>query len=304
MKITDLLNPAYVYSRRDRIVPYLRAKTNETVAKASETLHLHHMRIYMAMHGLGITANDRLLAALKGRYKDKRCFVIGNGPSLRIEDLNKLGENDDITIASNKIYLAFEETNWRPTYYTVADLLVAENNAHQIKKLDQVKLFPENLKLILGESRDLDCRGTSLYYRSLKGGEYDENGNYIFRFSSNALDGFHVGQTVTNLNIQLAYYLGCNPIYIIGIDGVYETPSTTKRHDKYGQVLVSQGEESHFHKDYRKPGETWSIPKPDYHEISYQCCRRFLESCGVKILNASRRSFVKAFERVDLDSIL
>ena len=91
---------------------------------------------------------------------------------------------------------------------------------------------------------------------------------------------------------------------MIGIDGIYQNPLKTTRHYNYSKVFVSQGEVNHFVKNYRKPGETWCIPKPEYHEIAYQCSRRFLESRGVSILNASRRSFVKAFERVDLDSIL
>ena len=42
------------------------------------------------------------------KYEGKRCFIIGNGPSLKLEDLNRL--KNEITIASNKIYLIFNKT--------------------------------------------------------------------------------------------------------------------------------------------------------------------------------------------------
>ena len=49
----------------------------------------------------------------KNLHKGKRGFIIGNGPSLKINDLDM--PKNDISIASNKIYLAFNQTKWRPT---------------------------------------------------------------------------------------------------------------------------------------------------------------------------------------------
>jgi len=291
MKALKLLNPAHVYRRRSRIVPYLYASTIQRILR------------FTARHGICLSANERSLAALKGRHFGKRCFVIGNGPSLRIKDLSKLKENGEVTIASNKIYLAFEETDWRPTYYTVADVLVAENNHEAIKNLNLVKFFPDHFKTILGRSGDTDCNGIQLYYRMLQQ-KYDMKGNYIPTFCPNPLIGFHIGETVTNINIQLAYYIGCNPIYLIGIDGSYNLPATTVKHHIYEQVFVSEGEINHFLADYRKKGETWCIPKPDDHECAFSNSNTFLKANGVTVLNASRKSVVKAFDRVDLDSIL
>ena len=71
---------------------------------------------------------------LKDIHKGKRGFVIGNGPSLKIEDLDNL--NNEITIASNKIYLAFEETKWRPKFYTVADPILWPKIKNKILNYD------------------------------------------------------------------------------------------------------------------------------------------------------------------------
>ena len=56
------------------------------------------------------------------------------GQVLAIEDLNKLKK--EITIASNKIYLAFDETNWRPNYYTVADQILWPKIKDELKNID------------------------------------------------------------------------------------------------------------------------------------------------------------------------
>ena len=48
-------------------------------------------------------SNQILLKELKGKYKGKRCFVVCNGPSLRTEDLTKIHNAGDISIATNMI---------------------------------------------------------------------------------------------------------------------------------------------------------------------------------------------------------
>ena len=46
----------------------------------------------------------RLLKALKGIHNNKRCFIIGNGPSLAIHDLDILLKWKEISFAFNRIY--------------------------------------------------------------------------------------------------------------------------------------------------------------------------------------------------------
>ena len=98
MKIAKLLNPFYVYRRGFVELEYL-----------------------MLRHGLRASLNYQKLAALKDKHQGKRAFIIGNGSSLRISDLDRL--TGEITFACNKIYLAFDQTQWRPTYYVAGDRL-------------------------------------------------------------------------------------------------------------------------------------------------------------------------------------
>lgn len=275
------------------------------INKISFHLSLLRNRLFriIARRGIVISNNEKKLIALKNRHLGQRCFIVGNGPSLRIEDLDKLSQNGDITIASNKIFLAFKDTDWRPTYYSVADLLVAENNSTTINSLNLTKLFPDHFRSYFGcETRKKKHNGVHMYYRMLKQ-KYDNN-NYLPYFSDDPLIGLHVGETVTNVNIQLAYYLGCNPIYLIGIDGKYRIPQKTSKHHIHGKVLISDGEKNHFHPDYHEKGESWCIPKTDAHECAFKYSKQFLESKGITILNASRETAVKAFDCIKLNTIL
>ena len=72
------------------------------------------------LSGAGLR-NKRLLASLRGKYADKRCFVICNGPSLRPEDLTKIHEAGDISIGMNMIGRAYKATPWRATFLSATD---------------------------------------------------------------------------------------------------------------------------------------------------------------------------------------
>lgn len=63
--------------------------------------------------------NRRWLDRLKDSHKGERCFVIGNGPSLQADDLEKL--KNEFTFAANRIYDMFKLTDWRPNMYLAVD---------------------------------------------------------------------------------------------------------------------------------------------------------------------------------------
>lgn len=67
------------------------------------------------------TKYGKQLALYKGKFTEKRCFLIGNGPSLRAEDLTRLHEAGEITFAFNRIYNIFDQTPWRPNFFISQD---------------------------------------------------------------------------------------------------------------------------------------------------------------------------------------
>ena len=118
--------------------------------------HLTHwascpIRRRLAAAGRPLSDRDRRLYALKDRHRGRRGFVIGAGPSLSPADLSRL--RDETTFASNKIYLAFDDTDWRPTYYSVVDVLVARHNAEKIRALELTHVHSVHVRPALGPDR-------------------------------------------------------------------------------------------------------------------------------------------------------
>lgn len=92
------------------------------------------------------TAAGKLLAAYKDIYTGQRCFLIGNGPSLRAEDLTRLHEAGEITFAFNRVYNIFEQTPWRPTFYISQDEKMLAGCADVVNGLDlPAKFIPIQL---------------------------------------------------------------------------------------------------------------------------------------------------------------
>ena len=75
----------------------------------------------------------RKLNALKDTHSGERCFIIGNGPSLKNTDLSKL--KDEFTIGMNRFYLAFPELGFTTSLLLTVNDLVIEQCAQDIRAL-------------------------------------------------------------------------------------------------------------------------------------------------------------------------
>lgn len=274
MKAHYLLNPVYVAQRRDRIGPYLQRTLNRL--------------------NLPVTANDRRLKRLKNAHRGQRGFIIGAGPSLRISDLELLKQ--EITFGCNKIYLAFDQTAWRPTYYSVLDVILAKQNFQQIQQLDLPKIFSCWVKPYFAEAQDIT------WLRHLA--HPVENGAHFPQFSTNALAGVYGGWTVIYTQLQLAFYMGFQEIYLLGVDFSFSIPPASGQTSAHGAVIEHQGEINHFHPNYRRPGEQWTAPQLDLQRQAFNCARQAFAAHGRAVYNASRQTALDVFPRCDFDELM
>jgi hypothetical protein len=297
MEVRKVLNPLYIYRNRDRIRPYLSWRLSQ-LQRCARSLTRPLGRVHLALNEIGIpvTPNEYRLRKLKDIHRGERAFVIGMGPSLRISDLDRL--KGEINFACNKVYLAFDETGWRPTYYSVADLILAEQNEAEITRLDVRKILGSNVRTVFGASNDIT------YMRQIGNPWHD--GKPQVRFSRNVLAGVNGGWTILYLQLQLAYFMGIREVYLIGVDFSFEVPEVTGEITALGeQVLEHTGEEvNHFHPDYRKPGEKWTMPKLTYQYMAFQSAKRAFEEAGGVIVNASRETALDVFPLADFDSVV
>jgi len=234
------------------------------------------------------------LAALKDKYSGKRCFILGNGPSLNQTDLDQLG--NEFTFAVNGIF--HKNLPFDPTFYVVEDTAFMDENLEPIRAMKaDYKLFPTIYRQKLGQDA-----GVSAFF-AMNRGFYEKTSPYfcVPRFSFDAAKQVFCGQSVTHINLQLAHYFGFDEVYLVGMDFSYEIPSSAKRK---GDIIVStQADPNHFHPDYFGPGRTWKDPKLDRVKLNYQLARDVFAASGRRIFNASVGGKLDVFPRVDFDAL-
>ena len=234
-------------------------------------------------------ASDRWMMDMRGYHRGERAVIVGNGPSLAAGDLDRL--RGEICFASNKIHLAFGETEWRPSYWSCTDVLVARNNREILSATripGCVKVFGDS---VMGEFVTCD---DIIWIREIP--------TEVPHFSRDLRMGGFGGYSVIYYQLQLAYHLGIREIYLIGVDFSFDVPKPSGETCIHGEVIISEGERNHFHKDYRKPGETWTMPRLDMQRAAFVCADRAFRDVGGRVLNASRRTKLDVFETDDFDS--
>jgi hypothetical protein len=231
------------------------------------------------------TKYNKKLKKFKDIHKGERCFIIGNGPSLKIEDLDKL--KNEYTFAANKIYVAFEETDWRPTYYCIQDFRLIMLEFESItQKTDAKFKFIAGNPLILKNIHLNDW----IYFFIDNRSPFYLHARYP-SFSEDISRQIFEGSTVTYANIQLAVYMGFKEIYLLGVDHNYSMDSGSKNYfsDKYMA---------------NRNWAEYNPPHTEYSTLAYEAARQYAEHNAIKIYNATRGGKLEVFERVNFDKII
>lgn len=243
----------------------------------------------------------------EGKHRDlDRCFIIGNGPSLRIEDLEKL--KDEITFASNMIYALYKSTLWRPTYYCAMDSSFCKKMMSDKESMNKITSGCQAaFTSVIGEGfqfRD-DPEMQNLYYLAYKR-SVDRNTNSPY-FSDDSSKEIYVSGTVTYALLQLAVYMGFKKIYLLGVDCTF----SVERH-KNGSITVNHcvnhmdeiEEERKKFNDQVKDRFGYSyLADIDLQIAGYEAAKKYADSRGIKIYNATRGGKLEVFERVDFDCL-
>jgi hypothetical protein len=226
-------------------------------------------------------ASIRRLGELKDIHRGQRCFIIGNGPSLKQTDLKKL--KDEYTFGMNRIYLGFPEMGFQTTYFLTINSLVIEQCAEDIRRLSMPRFVCWRSRRVIGTAPDLNFLHTTY------------NGP---KFAVDARGRLWEGATVTYVALQLAYHMGFSQVILIGVDHNYSAqgkPNTT---------VVSQGEDKdHFHSDYFGKGFRWQLPDLETSERSYRMARQAYERDGRQVLDATIGGKLTVFPKVDYESL-
>jgi len=223
-----------------------------------------------------------LFALLKGS-KSGRCFIIGNGPSLSSNDLDKLVDED--CFGTNEIHRIFNQTRWRPKYYVIMDRY-SKSTPQEIERLDCQTVFLSDYywKYNVVLRRDAICLHQH-YCLS-------ENS---YKFSEDIEKCVYNSPTVSYAAMQIAAFLGYKEIYLLGFDHNY-----SYEFDKKGNVIRTGQDATHFFQDEKEEeiiGNVWGMTK------AYESFQRYADKHNIVVRNATRGGKLEVFARVNFDSL-
>lgn len=220
------------------------------------------------------------LRELKNQYIGKRCFITCTGPSLTIQDLEKL--KDEYVFGMNSICLIHEKTDWKPDFFGIQDKKVFEKVKETMLNSDNGLVFiPTEITSLHKVPEDWIRFHISSAYHFF---ELARLKKYFVRFSKDSYVTVYDGYSITYSLIQIAYYLGFNEVYLLGADCSYI------------------GKQQHFieHGHYDKTAATAT----DRLMVSYTKVKEICERTDFKVYNATRGGCLEIFPRVNLDEIL
>ena len=243
-------------------------------------------RYYNSEMAYNLSEYPSKILKLRNIHKGRRCFIIGNGPSLKATDLDYL--KNEITFASNGIFNIFSETDWRPTYYMCQDGKVLSSVITRALKIPaNILFFPYNSYGVRMPKRKNIIR----YFDEWDIPDYD-----TFEFSEDCSIKIRNCYTVTYSLMQLAVYMGIKEIYLIGMDNKY---SAVKANDG---TIKNDNVKNHF--GGSKDNYAVNIPLEGKMDAAYMFAKEFSDNHGIKIYNATRGGYLEIFERVNFDHIV
>jgi hypothetical protein len=268
-----------------------------------------------------------LLDEFHNRHRGERCFVVGNGPSLNNIDMTKL--KGEITLGSNRCFLGYTQWGFPFTYWGVYDTYQIETY-HQVYEAgvpaETVKFFPADYLPVLRVQQGcpVNCMWPDPAPRA-----FSDQPAQVYR-----------GFTVTFMLLQIAAIMGCDPIVLVGADHRYELSrrgysralrsvwrgvarqlrggrlyetalaaqrAWTKGGASWEPALWTTADATrptHFTSGYTDDGKNRFLPpEPEEAEHDFDCARRWAESKGRRILNATPGTALESFSKVNFESL-
>ena len=246
----------------------------------------------------------RLLARnreLARRHADRgRCFVIGNGPSLKTQDVRPLA--NEIVIVANSFFQHPDHATVAPKYYCVGDGEFVADKPNSVAWLRELEAaLPEtNLFVLPIAAPTFSKHGLFKQHRV-----YHIDHIRMARSSAEVRIDFtrplNVGySTGTAFCIPLALYLGFREIYLLGFDAnwfadVNNGPLHFYETNKYFPHFDRTNSEGH--------DMEFQLGSCHVDFMSHKLLRDKATSMGAKIVNATNGGWLDVYPRVHYESL-
>lgn len=239
--------------------------------------------------------------ALKNRHAGKRCFVLGNGPSLKNTDLSLLG--NEVTIGANSFYKHPQAEMVRLKYLCIGDPYFMQETPQTIAWHNTLcEKLPEAAFILHQDAQPLVEKnalypGREKYF--VRVGLTTSTANFARIDFTRALN---VGVTTgTLVAIPLAMYLGCTEIYLVGFDanwldnydGSYHFYDQHELFPEFDSVAADS-------RGFTYEDELVSVLR-EYQ--SHRLLQELARSRGIKLFNATQGGRLDMHPRIDLEKV-
>ena len=236
------------------------------------------------------TQNLETLLHLQGKFAGQRCFIIGNGPSLKKLDLSHL--KSEHCFLFNGAYELIDKLNLQNANLAIEDRLVMQDHYTKVNQLACRTFIPSDLRHFISSPHIIE----TFFSRSSS-----ENSHNWPPFVDTSLKRpvFYWGGTVAYYGIQLAAWMGFSDCYIIGVDLTYSIPDHVI---KKGSVLLSNGDDpNHYDPNYFGKGKRWHVPRPERMLTAFRSINEKTIGADMRIFNAGLGGNLDCFTRVNFE---
>jgi hypothetical protein len=206
------------------------------------------------------------ITTLKNKFYKKRCVIVGLETSLY--SLNPSILQNKYTFCFNDFFTKLSD--FKPTFYVGDNSDFIEKNASIINKLDiPYKFIPSHSSHHLKNKNLVYAFNENLDYDGILSPNYQKAD-----FSFEAEKQLYKAAMTAHLCMQLAYYLGFETVYLIGIDLIYDNSVLTINSDTTIEGITKVLEDFNY-------------------------VKTIFENDGRKIYNLSYKSALDMFETID-----
>jgi len=236
---------------------------------------------------------------MRNTHAGRRCFIIGNGPSLATQDLELLKGEICIVVSSFHRHPLAKAIS--PAYWVMADPDIwALPEKHFIPTIQHVHNLGIPTRLFM-PTGGFPC------FANVNTGPFIDL--HFFHYDSAAGIDTPIdftasvppyGQNVVIVALMLAYFLGCNPIYFLGCD--HDFMKITR--DEYEGRAVN-----HFYPEAKPPEPSnrlsWDVWQSSMAAMDFQYSQLgiYASRFGFEVFNATRGGCLEHFPRVEFESL-
>lgn len=248
----------------------------------------------------------------KDMHKGKRCFILGNGPSLNLEKLSLL--EDEFVFSVNQISRHKEFKHIKPNYHFWADPVffnITKDKPEDIELLASFKnvktkennpqcFFPIEAKGFIKEF-NLDKELNVNYFKS-RLMIYDNFDDEI-EFDK-LIPGYF---TVVQWAISMAIYMGFKEIYLLGCDTttiVTKINMALNMGESQYAYEVSQNEKKRMEKAINTHSMEVQMRVESEVLKGYRILNEVAAKKGIKMFNCSKTTIVDSIQRINFEQVI